>query len=376
MSKQLACALIASLFATTPALAQQRPIAATFMEPTHQIARIQFDEWANQVREDTAGEVDFEVFTAGALVPANGMMDAVSSGLAQIGMFVSGYYPSALPIANFIADMGFVEPDPQVLQFAWLDFVTHEEIGQRDYANAGAVFVAATATDSYYILCRDDVQNLDDLRGKRVRTAGSGWARLAEELGLVPVNIPWPEVYPALERRAVDCLIHDPSALNTGPRILPMIKSVYMLPMAPYYTSAAHAANAEFWAGLTEEQRQVIFTASARAMIDQLVETQAQVAAALDEARAADIRIVEPEQQARAVYDGWIQNGLGGLDQIARNSYGIENPEELIALFQTYIDKWKNLLDGVPRDDADAIFAIVQQNLIDQVDFAAYGVAR
>lgn len=372
--RQIGLALGTALLSATSVSAQGRPVATTFMEPGHQISRIQFTQWAENVKAATGGAIDFELFLGGSLVPATGMLDAVSSGLAQVGMLVSGYFPSALPVANLIADAGFIEPDPHVLLYAYADFVTHEPVAQANYADAGVVYVAGLATDAYNLLCRGEVRGFADLQGKKVRTSGAGWARAVAGLGMVPVNIAWPELYTGLERGAVDCVTADPSALNSGPAILPLVDTVLLLPLPPYFTSAVHAANPDYWAGLTADQRRIVFTESARAMVDQLVETQRLIGEALDEARAAGTEVVEPDVETMAAYQTWIDAGMGDLVGIARQSFGIEDPQAVLDSFAGYIDKWKGLLDGVPRSDGAAIFEIVRANLVDQVDFATYGI--
>lgn len=372
--RSIGFALGAALLSATSLSAQDRPVAATFMEPGHQIARLQFTKWAEDVKAATGGTIDFEVFLGGSLVPATGMLDAVSSGLAQIGMLVSGYFPSALPVANLLADAGFIEPDPHVLLYAYADFVTHEAMGQDNYEKVGVVYLAGLATEAYNLLCKGDVKTYADLQGKKVRTSGAGWARAVTALGMVPVNIAWPELYPAIERGAVDCVAADPSALNSGPAILPLVDTVVRLPLPPYFTSAAHAANVDYWAGLDPEQRRIIFTESARGMVDQLVEMQRLIGEALDEARAAGTEVVDPDAEMTANYQTWIDAGMGDFVVIAKESFGVEDPQAVLDNFATYIAKWKALLDGVSRDDGAAIFEIVKANLVDQVDFATYGI--
>lgn len=364
----------AAILAATAANAQSRPVAATFMEPNHQIAEYQFTRWAEDLKAATDGRLDFEVFLAGSLAPANGMLQAVTSGLAQNGMVVSGYYPSDLPAANLIAEAGFLEPDPHVLLYAYNDYVTREAAAQEDYRRADFVHVAGLATDGYNLLCKGEVRSFADLQGKKVRTSGAGWSRAVTALGMIPVNVAWPEVYPSLERGAVDCVAADPSALNSGPAILPLVDSIMLLPLPPYFTTSAHAFNTSYWAELSPEDRKTVFAESARAMVDQLVETQRRIALALDEARAADTAVIEPDDQTLAEYQAWIDGGMGDLVGIAKNNMGIENPEAILDGFAPYVAKWKGLLDGVPRQDGAAIFAIVKENIVDQIDFSSYGL--
>jgi len=67
----------------------------------------------------------------------------------------------------------------------------------------GANFLFAAVVPSYEYMGRKPVHSIDDLKGLRIRTLGEQ-AKLAEKLGAVPVSMPAPEIYEALERGTID----------------------------------------------------------------------------------------------------------------------------------------------------------------------------
>lgn len=367
-------ALCAAALSGGAARAVDRPVATNWVEPTHALAIYFYTEWAENVRNATDGEIDFEVFSAGSLVGPAGTVDALTSGLAQVGQVAFPYQPSLFPIETAIADLGFVQPDPFVLMFAYADFAINEAAGREDFEKAGIIFGGGMATSIYNLLCKDEVKTLADLRGKKVRTPGAGWSRVLGDMGMVPVGIAWNEIYTALERGAVDCVTADASALNTGPKLMELVKSVVRLPLAPYFSSAMHAYNPDYWAGLTADQRKALLTQSARAMVRQSIATEARVAAGLDEARAMGVDIVEPGEDMQKAYRDWIEGGMGGAAETARKDFRIEDPEALFTLFTGYIDKWTALLDGVDRTDEEALVSALMTNLVNNVDTATYGI--
>ena len=96
--------------------------------------------------------------------------------------------------------------------------------------------------------------------------------------------------------------------------------------------------------------------------------------AAMQEARERGIEMIEPDASMQAALDGWLQDGVGGLAEVAHENYGIEDPETLFASFQGYIDKWAALLAGVDRHDEVALAEVVRSNLFDTLDVATYGM--
>jgi len=346
---------------------------STFLEPNHIITRFQNTEWADAVRAASNGEIDFEVFTGGALLPPLGTLQGIADGVAQAGVVAAAYSPSQLPVSNAIGDMGFLNPDSMVLAFAYGDFMMNEKVGYDNWRNNGVIFGASHATPVYNFLCTDEVFTLADLQGKRVRMPGGGVARFGAAIGLIPVNVPASEIYTALERGAVDCVCSDPTHLTSGSTILDLVDSVVRLPMSPVYTTGAIVYNPDFWSGLTNEQRRLLFDETARATVRLQLAFDRETEEALAEAEEKGVVLVEPDASLQQAYDDWVANGVGGMAQIASDQYGITDPAALFALFETYIDRWEQLLEGVDRTDEDALTTVLKTNLFDKIDVATYG---
>jgi len=356
-----------------PALADTAMLS-TFLEPSHIITRKLHVEWAEAVEKASNGELSFEVFTGGALLPALGTMTGVAQGVAQVGVHAASYTPSELPVSNAVAELGFINSDPYVLAFAYSDFMMNEEVGYDEWRKNGVIFGGGFSTPQYYFYCREVFTTHDDLKGKRARLPGAGWSRFGEYLGMVSVAIPASEIYVGLERGALDCVGADPTHLTSGATIIGLTRSVVLLPMTPGYASAGIFYNPDYWKGLTDDQRRLLFDQTARAMVRTAITFDTEANAALKEARQRGIEMVEPDASMQSALDSWIANGVGGLNEVARQRYGIEDPDALFALFQSYIDKWAELLEGVDRHDEETLTALVKTNLFNGIDAATYGM--
>lgn len=366
-------ATVASLAALASG-AQAQQMLSTWLEPNHIITIEGHQGWADLVREATNGEIDFEVFVGGALIPAKSTMQGTADGLAQVGFHTATYTPSDLPVSNALADMGFETPDAYVMSFAFGDFMMNDEAGYNDWRKNGVIFGGSYSTPIYYFICREEVKTLEDIKGKRVRMPGGGWARFGQEIGVVGVNVPSSEIYTAFERGSVDCTASDPTHLTSGATLKEVASSVTMLKMSPFYAGVTYAYNPSFWKGLSEEQRRTLFDQSAMAMARMQIAYDQQAEAAMEEAKASGIKLIEPDASLQKAYDDWVSNGVGGMAEIAKTTHGIENPEELYKRFRTYVEKWQGLLDGVDRHDEEAIAGLLRENLFDQIDVASYGV--
>ncbi len=108
--------------------------------------------------------------------------------------------------------------------------------------NVKLLSMSPIALQAFY--CKGKVANLDDMKGKKVRTFNRVMAEQVESLGAQSVNIPFAEVVPALERGVADCAISGTSAGNTA-RWWEVTDSLVMLPMG--WSMTFFGANLASW---------------------------------------------------------------------------------------------------------------------------------
>ncbi|SMO90299.1 TRAP-type C4-dicarboxylate transport system, substrate-binding protein [Thalassovita litoralis] len=373
--KTLALALTSSAILTLGSqIASAQQMLSTWLEPNHIITLEAHQGWANLVKEATKGEIDFEVFVGGALIPAKSTMQGTADGLAQVGFHTATYTPSDLPVSNALADMGFETPDAYVMSLAFGDFMMNDAEGYNDWRKNGVIFGGSYSTPIYYFICREPVKTLADVKGKRVRMPGGGWARFGQEIGVVGVNVPSSEIYTAFERGSVDCTASDPTHLTSGATLMEVAKSVTLLKMSPFYAGVTYAYNPTFWKGLTDEQRRTLFDQSARAMARMQIHYDKEAQDALEKAKAAGVTLIEPDATLQKAYDDWAAGGVGGMAEIAKSTHGIADPEALYARFRPYVAKWQGLFANVDRHDEEAVTKVIKENLFDQINVSTYGM--
>lgn len=346
---------------------------ATFFEPTHTITRYQHVEFAERVKEISKGEITFEVYTGGILMPPTGTLEGVAAGVAQASVIAPSYTPSALPVMNAVHDLGWMKPDPLVLALATADFNFNEAAPQRDWKNNGVLYGAGHATPSYNFMCRTEVAGLADLKGVKTRTPGASYVRFGDSIGLTAVNLAASEIYIGLERGALDCVIGDLTHLQTGSTVGDLVKSIITLPMSPYFTSAGLVYNRDFWRSLRDDQRRLLLEEGARSTVRLTLAYQEENRQALEWGRANGIAVHEPDAALQAAYDSFVSTGMGNSLEYSKTTFGISDPEALFASYSKYIDRWDALLKTVDRNNAEAVYALVKAEMIDGVDVATYG---
>lgn len=364
---------LAAMLIGAAAQAEQYSIA-TFLSPTHEITEYLHTRFADRVRELTGGEIDFEVFAGSALLPAQGTIDGVANGVAQAGVYAAAYAPSVFPIQTAIGDLGAEVPRSTVLSFAYTDMILHER-EMDEWQDAGVVMIAGVGVPGYHYICtKPGVGTLESLQGLKARTSGSTWARIAEALGVIPVNLPASEIYTSLERGAVDCLSGDVTHLTGGENIGELIKSIAMIDLAVPFTTAGIMFDKDFWQGLTNEQRQLLLTEGLRSMAELQAAYAVKEEENLEWARANGIELNEPDQALQDAYNAWLANLDAEMVENAKNNLGIEDPEPYITQMRSYLTKWEPLIDSVDPTDAEALFALIEEHMLADIDVSKYGM--
>jgi TRAP-type C4-dicarboxylate transport system substrate-binding protein len=103
--------------------------------------------------------------------------------------------------------------------------------------------------------CKGALSGLDGLKGKKVRVFSPALAALVEQFGATAVTVPFSEVYQGLQRGVVDCAISASLSGNTA-KWFEVADRLY--PLAVSWGIQTHAANLDFWKGLSAELRRTL----------------------------------------------------------------------------------------------------------------------
>ena len=365
--------LAASFLAQAQAQAKEYTFSS-FLQPDHLQTVYAHVPWIEAIKERTKGEVTFKLYTGGSILPGVGVLKGLAQGVADGGFVTAGYVPAEMPLWNVIGDMGWQVPDDFVVALAATEFGLMDKYGMVDWVKNHVVYLGTTSTPIYHYMCKGQPKNLADFKGLRIRTPGNVWARFAEYIGAVPVNLPFTEVYTGLERRALDCGNLDPTLLIEGAKVGEVIDSVNLLKMGPFFSQATWTFNEKFWGALTTEQRKIIFEESARSIVRYQVEqTNTVIARNVEGAKKKGIKFNEPGADLQAAYDKFVAGGLGGLKDIAKQR-NVPDYEEGLAHFTALVDKWNGLIAKVDRNDKEALYKLVMTEIYDKLDPATYRV--
>ena len=150
----------------------------------------------------TDGQFEIRVFPPGELVPGLQVLDAVQQGTAHIGQSGSYYYMGKHPALAFDTCVPFGLTSRQ--QTAWLTEAGGADVMDPIFAEFGVkAFAGGNTGVQMGGWFNRTVPTLADLQGLRMRIPGMG-GKVMAALGVSVQVLPGGEIFPALERGAID----------------------------------------------------------------------------------------------------------------------------------------------------------------------------
>ena len=162
--------------------------------------------WIERIKQESDGRLIITPYFANALAPMPENLEAVRSGIADIGEYAMFTAPGRFPLTEVVML-------PQLAGDKMLDShkatliinQLYEQYPQvRDEYKGVKLLSIHAAPVSIVSTTSKTINTLDDLKGVRLRTTGAKGAAIAKQLGFTAVNLPMIDMYLSLERGVVD----------------------------------------------------------------------------------------------------------------------------------------------------------------------------
>ncbi len=254
--------------------------------------------WADQIRDQTNGEIDIKIFWEGALGKAKENLGLIQQRAIELAAMSPGYFPAELPFhaaPNSIPMAMSEVPQATELMERLLQEVPEFDLeAQRN----GMKALFFHHLNPYKLVCKEPVTSVADMEGKKVRTWGKDMPRMVEAAGGVPVTLGLSELYEGLERGTVDCIPFSVD-LMISYKIYEVAKHVHDITLWEGPTNAVWIARG-IWDGFTDEQRKIVQDLSFEAARRDRDQVLAAGEAAIDELKAHDVQFHPfPEDEAQ-----------------------------------------------------------------------------
>lgn len=157
---------------------------------------------AERVNAMSGGRLQVAVFAAGEVVPAFEVLDAVGSGVAEMGHTAAFYWQGKQPAAVYFTTVPFGLIPPE--HVAWVEAGGGQALWDELYAPFGVKpFMGGNTGVSMGGWFRREIKSLDDVKGLKLRTLGLG-GEIFRRLGATPQTTPPGEIFTSLQSGVID----------------------------------------------------------------------------------------------------------------------------------------------------------------------------
>lgn len=301
--------------------------AAHFMPPMHPMDRGVMTPLAEELNAATDGALTIRIYPSGEL--GKGPVQQykrVVTGVADIAFGIPAYTATQFPKTVMIHMPGLFDSGEAATNALWdnLDAIA-DEYGETK-------LLGLWANNPSVLISREKpVRTLADVKGMKIRTPNPVMAEVVEAWGGIPVSMPTPEIYNAMNTGVIDAVIIGPSGIRSY-KLNEIGKSATVnIPSA--VDSFYLLMNKQSWDGLSDEHKAKLEELTGRDLSLRGAKAFYQAGqAGLKLAKDSGIEIIEIDADADAEFRAAMADALDALIEKTSKETGA-NAREIIAGF-------------------------------------------
>ena len=230
---------------------------------------------ADALKEMAGGSLRMKVYEPGKLVPAFEILESVSSGKINSGYTTAGYWAGKIPASPLFSAVPF---GPEAGEYmAWLYYGNGMSLYQEMYDQAGfnvkvlPCAVIAPETSGWF---SKEINSPEDLKGLKMRFFGLG-GKVMQKLGVATSLLPGGEIFPALEKGAIDATEFSMPAIDARLGFHKLVKYNYFPGWHQQATVFELLINKDVWDGASDQHKSIIENACKASMAESFAEGEA-----------------------------------------------------------------------------------------------------
>lgn len=214
---------------------------------------------SKQLEDMSGGDIQLKVFEPGKLVPAFQIMDAVKDKKTEAGYTWVGYDQGKIPASPLFAAVPF-GLEPWEFTAWWYEGggrqMAEEIYGKHNVHPILCSIIGPEAAGWF----RKEIKTLNDVKGLKIRFAGLG-GKIMQKVGASVTVIPAGEIFPALEKGAIDATEFSMPAIDEKLGFDKVAKNYYFPGWHQVFTAEHLLVNLELWNKTSKEAKAAIDTA-------------------------------------------------------------------------------------------------------------------
>jgi TRAP-type C4-dicarboxylate transport system substrate-binding protein len=267
---------------------------------------------AKELEEKSNGRIQLTIHAGGSVTSAATIREDVATGVIDMGWTLQGYTPGKYPLTEVVELPFLFDSALRGSKVLWKLFEQSPAL-QQEYGDVKVI--GLWVTDPGELLSKKPIRKPEDLSGMRIRFAGKAQETLIKKFGGIPVGMPAPEMYDALERGVLDGVAIGPSVIQSYK--LHEVINYTTLGLNSFASAQVIFMNKEKWNSLSPEDQELFASLTGEIIAVKAGKIyDAGWQKGLDMAKAANIEVykITPEERENwrqltlTVVDEWIKD--------------------------------------------------------------------
>lgn len=182
-------------------------LRATINVPSTQPPAKALNYWGDLVTKETQGRVKFNYLWGGSLTKAGEELPAIQKGVANAGFYTSPYYPEKMVLNSISFVVPFDTPDPELMLKMYYKVLEEVPEVVQEIEQYNLRLIYPFVFGSYELLSTKPVKTIADMKGLKAAVIGATFPKWFEAIGAVPISMPAPDRYTALQTGLIDASI-------------------------------------------------------------------------------------------------------------------------------------------------------------------------
>ena len=277
ISNAVIAASIIGVTLTTTAVAKEKKVLlkVPVAFPTHLLGLgTPVPKFAKSVMKMT-DSIKVKVYEPKKLIAPFEILGAVSSGKVNAGWATAGYWKGKIPASPLFSSVPFGPEAPEFV--AWLYYGNGMKLYQEMYDKHGynvKVIPAGIISPETSGWFKSEINSPEDLKGLKMRFFGLG-GDVMQKLGVSTTLLPGGEIFPALEKGAIDATEFSMPAIDQRLGLHKIAKYNYFPGWHQQATLFELLINKDVWNKMSKKQQNIIQTACKASILDSLAEGEA-----------------------------------------------------------------------------------------------------
>jgi TRAP-type transport system periplasmic protein len=167
--------------------------------------------WAKMVEEKSGGRLKITIYPGSTLGKATDHYDMIKDGIADMGFTTPGYTPGRFPLIT-VTELPMLFKTSKGGSLAVMSIF--DKYFKNEFKDVKVLWFWVHPPGHFH-LAKKPVKVVEDLAGLKIRAATPMLTTMVKTLGAIPVSIPAPDTYTALERGTVDGTIFPWEAISS-----------------------------------------------------------------------------------------------------------------------------------------------------------------